>query len=278
MGYADNHEYRQNSIVNIGAPPLPGNVNLGGAGAGHGGSGGRVISHSTKTVSTPSTIDSQPNYHKRILVDIMRSGLSHGNLYKPTSYGSTGGSGYGNNGKGGRGGGVIRMLVSNTLEVDGLISSDGVAPERASSGAGGGSGGSIWIHCSMLTGFGSVSSNGGDGAHYDNANSNRLSGGGGGGGGRIAIYFVTNTTLFGFRVHSRGGKGGETRSPTSRPPVGENGGAGTSILYHMIHRHRTLLIDNGGLKVSSDVQLFAKMCDFHWHKHRTNNTSINVLK
>lgn len=48
-----------------------------------------------------------------------------------------------------------------------------------------------------------------------------------------------------------GGKeGGLTSGAVQTSPVGENGGAGTSFLYHMVHKHRTLYIDNGGRKVS----------------------------
>nr|XP_026694748.1 uncharacterized protein LOC104266654 [Ciona intestinalis] len=240
LGYANHHEYTQGSIVNIGTPPVPSDVNIGGAGGGHGGSGGRVIRHITSTSSSITDISTAPNYHRRITVDIMRSGLSHGNLYQPTSYGSAGAS-YSASCYGGNGGGVIRMLVSNTLEVDGTISSDGVAPKPACSSSGGGAGGSIWIHTHRLKGFGLVSSHGGKGS---NSQSSSIGGGGGGAGGRTAIYFVKNETLIGFVAYSSGGKAGNT--PSSKIN-GENGGAGTALLYHMIHKHRTLYIDNGGL-------------------------------
>lgn len=61
---------------------------------------------------------------------------------------------------------------------------------------------------------------------------------GGGAGGRIAVYFTENTTYTG-SFQSRGGpKGGASNT--------EAGGPGTAFLYHLVHTHRTLLVDNGG--------------------------------
>ena len=51
-------------------------------------------------------------------------------------------------------------------------------------GAGGGSGGSIWIYTNVVKGYGRLTANGGDGyTHATNPGS-------GGGGGRIALYFM----------------------------------------------------------------------------------------
>jgi hypothetical protein len=103
-------------------------------------------------------------------------GLGGGTDPKPT-YGSDiapvdFGSGTGGN----RGGGAIRLIVSGTLQNDGLISVVGAggATERVS-------GGSIYVTAGHLLGGGSFNANGGDGSWpYMNM---------AGGGGRIAIYY-----------------------------------------------------------------------------------------
>ena len=59
---------------------------------------------------------------------------------------------------------------------------------------GGGSGGSIWIDCEELDGYGRVSANGGKGQGY----------GGGGSGGRVAIYHQTNRNFNG-TIAAQGG-------------------------------------------------------------------------
>ena len=62
--------------------------------------------------------------------------------------------------------------------------------------------------------------------------------GGGGAGGRIAVYFRSNKTYSGV-FESLGGNAQGDALP---------GGAGTVFLYHLIHKHRTLLISNAGRK------------------------------
>ncbi len=86
----------------------------------------------------------------------------------------------------------MHLRVSGTLQVDGVISADGVAaPETAYTG-GGGSGGSIWIEAGSLAGSGQIHANGG-------ASNN---GSGGGGGGRIALY---TDSLFAGSITAAGG-------------------------------------------------------------------------
>ena len=63
--------------------------------------------------------------------------------------------------------------------------------------------------------------------------------GGGGAGGRVAVYFKINRTYSGV-FQSLGGDAKGDALP---------GGAGTVFLYHLIHRHRTLLVSNDGRKV-----------------------------
>lgn len=60
--------------------------------------------------------------------------------------------------------------------------------------------------------------------------------------------------ILGFTYKVHGGKGGLT-TYTATKPTSENGGSGTAVLYHMVHRHRTIFIDNNGLKVKNKIYI-----------------------
>ncbi len=82
--------------------------------------------------------------------------------------------------EGGAGGGAIRLTVAGTLLVNGRVTANG------RDGAGGGSGGSVFLTVGRLAGNGAITANGGaTGDTYA----------GGGGGGRIAIYSDTNVFI-----------------------------------------------------------------------------------
>lgn len=102
----------------------------GSSGAGHGGNGGRGKRQT-------------------------QVGVAYGHLYEPQHFGCRGG------GSGGLGGGIIRMSVNGTLQIDGTISCNGANGQQDRSG--GGSGGSIWIETDLMKGYGTVQANGGDG-------------------------------------------------------------------------------------------------------------------
>ena len=109
-----------------------------------------------------------------------------GSAVAPLDLGSSGSGWSDGNGwtHGGNGGGAIRLVVSGTLALDGLITANGdPAVNHPGWGwgehGGGGAGGSIWVETASLVGSGQFSANAGNGVY----------GGGGGGGGRIAIYF-----------------------------------------------------------------------------------------
>jgi hypothetical protein len=121
---------------------------------------------------------------------------------------------------GGSGGGVIRLSVTGTLQMDGTITANG--DKGSGSGGGGGAGGSIWLAVGTLSGAGSITANGGGGAD---------SVGGGGGGGIIYISYINN--LFAGNVSAYGGGGANW------------GGAGTVYLKPN-GQNGQLVLDNGG--------------------------------
>jgi hypothetical protein len=145
-------------------------------------------------------------------------GSPYGSLTMPLDPGSGGGGA--SPFLGGAGGGVVHLIVTGALRVDGKISANGVAGTLPS--AGGGSGGGICLAAGTLAGSGLISANGGAG--------NAL--GGGGGGGRIAIVYTANT--FAGLMSAYGG-GGYAR-----------GGAGT--IYSKANSQNTglVVVDNGG--------------------------------
>ncbi|XP_074269772.1 uncharacterized protein LOC141592825 [Silene latifolia] len=93
-------------------------------------------------------------------------------LSEPDSYGSKGSGKSSQRPFGGNGGGHIKLMVVDELNLNGSITAEG--GDGGTSG-GGGSGGSIHIFAHKLKGFGTISAAGGRGW-------------GGGGGGRIALY------------------------------------------------------------------------------------------
>jgi hypothetical protein len=128
-----------------------------GAGAGYGGTGGASASGAV-------------------------GGTNYGSATQPTDRGSGGGAGANAFTGGSDGGGALRLSVGGTLNIDGALSADGNIGLQDDSG--GGSGGSIWVAASRISGAGAMTANGGNGDLY---------GGGGGGGGRIAVYSPANT-------------------------------------------------------------------------------------
>ena len=165
-----------------------------GGGGGHGGYGGNSSSNAA-------------------------GGIVYDSLTSPTGLGSGGG---GQLSSGGAGGGALHLTVSGTLAVDGVFSADGLPANGQA--AGGGSGGSLWVSATKLTGAGLISANGGSGD---------LPAGGGGGGGRIAISVANiNSNLFTGSMSARGGAGANV------------GGAGTICIIK--GQVTTVIVDNGG--------------------------------
>ncbi|MCL1856385.1 MAG: hypothetical protein FWF84_01900, partial [Kiritimatiellaeota bacterium] len=115
---------------------------------------------------------------------------NHDTTYRPVAYeadvsapilaGSTGG-GF-NADAGGSGGGVVRIVASGAVVIDGIVDADGEGKREwinTRGYCGGGGGGSVWISALSVSGTGSVSANGGE----------RYGEGGSGGGGCIALHY-----------------------------------------------------------------------------------------
>lgn len=123
-------------------------------------------------------------------------GACYGDLMAPLTPGSGGGGA-----TGGVGGGVIRLVVDDTLAIGGLLDAGGNDAGLASHT--GGSGGSVFVTAGLVTGNGTIAADGGG----------TLGLGGGGGGGRIAV--AADVTSYTGTLSARGGAGGQ------------RGGAGT---------------------------------------------------
>ncbi len=107
-------------------------------------------------------------------------GTVYGSAQEPVDWGSRGGlsPAYTNFCQGG---GAIRLRVSGPFTLNGRLTANG-NPAMVE-GAGGGSGGSVWVTTGQIEGSGLITAGGGAGDPNE---------GGGGGGGRIALYWLTN--------------------------------------------------------------------------------------
>jgi hypothetical protein len=166
----------------------------GGGGGGHGGNGG---------IATGA------------------GGAAFGSITAPAQPGSGGGTGYASTA--GAGGGVIRLSVAGTLQVDGTLAANGADSYNYING-GGGAGGSLWLTVGALRGSGRITADGG---------ASEGEGGGGGAGGRIAIYHATS--LFTGVLSAYGGAGLQ------------RGGAGTIFTHAASATHGAVLVHNAGL-------------------------------
>jgi len=120
-------------------------------------------------------------------------GIPYGNVYEPIDLGSGWGGPYDGNYIG-AGGGALKLVVSETLTHDGLISANGVTgPYEYSTIKGSGAGGSIFIKTNDLLGSGEIEADGGP-SHIR-----------GGSGGRIAVYYETESFGTGIDMEATGG-------------------------------------------------------------------------
>lgn len=116
--------------------------------------------------------------------------VAYGNFEEPTDPGSPGG-GIG----AGLGGGAVLINATSSVIVDGILSANG---GDATSNAGGGSGGAIYVNANIIKGYGSISVRGGNGK----------SDGGGGSGGRVSLLHSDVTFTYLGDVIADGGLGG----------------------------------------------------------------------
>ncbi len=159
-----------------------------GAGAGHGGVGGRSS-------------------------QAANGGAAYDSVFLPALLGSGGGRDSSASIAGGAGGGVAHISVNGVLSHNGFIIADGLPGTNPGGveGGGGGSGGSIRIDAGTLTGSGAIAAVGGAGA---GGSSGR---GGGGAGGRVAIYAPCSTNLNNFSIGVLGGAAGGAGAAAGAP-------------------------------------------------------------
>ncbi len=224
-------------VPNIGQPQLPGSsITLGFGGnatiqpgggiiadsAGSGGGTGSGAGHTTALgITNVSSGAGHGAFGGGSIGNLASGGSAYDTPTGPTQAGSGGGGGtFGTGVVGGSGGGIVRLTVTGTLEVDGLISANG--GNGVGEGTGGGSGGSIWLSVGTLAGAGSISAIGGNG--FDSL-------GGGGAGGMI--FLPCNVNAFSGQIAAYGGSGAN------------RGGTGT-ILIQTPGRNSQLVLDGGG--------------------------------
>ena len=122
-------------------------------------------------------------------------------------------------------------IQAQTLQLDGQIVADGGAPQGGY--ARGGSGGSILLTVSTLTGSGQILAAGGNGYYGDTTGALHV---GSGGGGRIAVYA---SDMSGFNLANITAPGGSGTSSI-------DGGPGTIYLDNTSTNTKTLIVDAAG--------------------------------
>lgn len=210
-------------------------------------------------------------------------GLPYGSVYRPFHLGSGGGHGQGT---GGSGGGMLLWKVGQELELDGLVTLRG----RNGSGlnAGGGSGGSILIETTNITGYGEINVQGGD---CSGPNSS------GGSGGRIAVHVRFRHKYAG--VYKAYGGLGKSNAAAGTVYVEENarGPQYAELKYDKstnktftVANHRYLEVDNNNIKSDwSSMLLENKFIYYEFNElfltrganlqvnHPPGNTNITVI-
>lgn len=101
----------------------------------------------------------------------------------------SGGAGMANQGS--YGGGTVRLSMTNNFALNGTITANAIVPGGHQ---GGGSGGSVWINASTVSGAGTVAANGYAGSGF----------GGPGGAGYIALYYDTLSGFSASQLQSNG--------------------------------------------------------------------------
>ena len=214
-------------------------------------------------------------------------GKPYNSIYEPIEAGSGGGNG---SGIGGSGGGFINWTAADLIELNGLLSLNGA--DGVGDNAGGGSGGSVLIGATNMTGHGTISVKGGNGVNK----------GGGGSGGRISIK-CRFRYQYGGKFDNFGGDGGRSHK------VSHAGASGTTYkeenLREMQYRHKkydpvhnttflavdhtsfhsdnlgkcspqpTLLQDKSSVSYTLD-EMELTGCAYLWIYHPENAPSVNL--
>ncbi|MFA6132258.1 MAG: Calx-beta domain-containing protein [Patescibacteria group bacterium] len=162
-------------------------------------------------------------------------GPVYGSITAPVSLGSGSGQTAGKSG-----GGALRLTVGGELVLTGSISANGQS--TATRDYGSGSGGSIYLDATTISGAGTITANGGNQTGSD-------AWCGLGGGGRIAIYYDTKT--YSTTPTAYGGY-----YPTSS--TGYFGGAGTVYIKDNTAGTDSLVIDNNSRDATTDDRNFGK--------------------
>ncbi|MCA9517539.1 MAG: hypothetical protein KC635_21510, partial [Myxococcales bacterium] len=132
---------------------------------------------------------------------------------------------------GGAGGGVIRLVATGTLTIDGAVTADGLACTSQYGGMG--AGGAVSLDAGALAGTGTVRANG---AGYANGH------GGGGGGGRVAIAYSGAAPALLTTSGKVAARGGQTTN---------SGAAGTAWLVERGSGAATLVVDNEDIQAGT---------------------------
>ncbi|MFA5437156.1 MAG: hypothetical protein WC293_01110 [Candidatus Omnitrophota bacterium] len=188
--------------------------------------------------------------------DDAAGGTTYGSNTAPVDLGS--GAGAAAASYGGAGGGAIKIVASGGVTNNGTITANGgdgiVQPEQvASRGAGGGSGGSIWVIANIIDGSGVFSAKGGVG--FSGSDATRYSGGGGGG-GRISLNpSYTDRFIGDITVEpgngGQGGIGGTIYRPASSTP------ASVTLIRNIVWSHGEHAFAN--LTIPAGITLSAGM-------------------
>lgn len=132
------------------------------------------------------------------------SGPTYGDAAQPVDFGSGGGTELI---VGGAGGGALRLVVTDTLRVDGTVNARGASPVATAGSTldpGGGAGGSLWLEAAVVAGNGTLDASGGNGGNL----------GGGGGGGRVSLSTLCFDGFSSAQIRVGGGRGS---SPAAGP-------------------------------------------------------------
>lgn len=135
------------------------------------------------------------------------------------------------------GGGSVRILLTGSLNLAGIISANGMTSANGS-----GSGGSVFIQTSALTGTGTIRANGPQTAAGD----------GGGSGGRVAVYYNTlggdfaTPSIVVSKIQAWGGVGANQS---------QRGAAGTVYLKRNTQTFGDLIVNNNGLDSTNFTEI-----------------------